>query len=102
MREEIIATIPQDDAEITLEVALVHTDTNDAYVELRHLVWGKGLGWSRQKTLRLEATAARALLRTLGQVRHRLALGSTATCARKVIPFPDVAATSAASKRRAI
>jgi hypothetical protein len=56
MREEIIATLPQDDAECTLEVAFVHTDTNDGHVELRHLVWGKGLGWYRQKTLRLEAS----------------------------------------------
>ena len=48
MREEIIATIPQDDAEVTLEVALVHTDTNHACIELRHLVWGgtsKNASW---------------------------------------------------------
>ena len=66
MREEIIATIPQDEAGVTLEVALVHPEAEDACIELRHLVWGKGLGWYRQKTLRLEAPAARSILRALG------------------------------------
>ena len=102
MREEIIAKIPQDDRATHLELALVHTDTNDACVELRHMAWGKGLGWYRQKTLHLEAPAAHALLRALGQVRHRLVPGGTTAAARKVIPFPDVAATSADSKRRAM
>ena len=100
MREEIIAMIPQGDGGTTLEAALVHTDTNDSCVELRHLAWGKGLGWYRQNTLRLEAPAARALLRALGQVRHRLAAGDAAAPAGKVIPFPVVAATPEGSKRR--
>ena len=102
MREEIIARIPQMDAGTTLEAALIHTDTDDACVELRHLAWGKGLGWCRQKTLRLEAPAARALLRALGQVRHRLVPGDAAAPAGKVIPFPGVAAVSQDSKRRAM
>ena len=102
MREEIIATIPQDDAEGTLEVALVQTDANDVYVELRHMAWGSGLGWYRQKTLRLEASTAHSLLRALGQTRHRLVGGGAAASGRKVIPFPDVDAISAESKRRAI
>ena len=101
MREEIIATIPQD-AEVTLEVALIHTDTNDACVELRHLVWGKGLGWYRQKTLRLETRAAHSLLRALGQVRHRLVPADKAASARKVIPFPGDARSPVETKRRAI
>lgn len=101
MREEIIATIPQA-GETTLEVALVYTDTEDASVELRRLVWGKGLGWCRQKTLRLEASAAHALLRTLGQVRHRLVPGDAVTSGRKVIPFPGGVVSSVESKRRAI
>lgn len=102
MREEIIATIPHDEAEGTLEVALVHTDTNGTHVEMRHLAWGKGLGWYRQKTLRLEASAAHALLRTLGQVRHRLVPGDAVTSGRKVIPFPGGVVSSVESKRRAI
>ena len=102
MREEIIARIPQDDRETTLELALVHTDSNDVSVELRHLAWGKDLGWYCQKTLGLEATAARALLRALGQVRHRLVPGDTSGSGGKVIPFPNVAATFASSKRRAM
>ena len=102
MREEVIATISQDDAEITLEVALIHTDTNDACVELRHLVWAQGLGWHQQKTLRLEAQAAHALLRTLGQVRHQLVPGGNAASARKVIPFPGNARSPVETKRRAI
>lgn len=102
MREEIIATIPQDDAETTLEAALVHTDANEPCVELRHLAWGKGVGWYRQKTLRLQAPAAHALLRALGQVRHHLVPGSATAQAGKVIPFPDVVAASEGPQRRAM
>ena len=102
MREEIIATIPHEDGETTLEAALVHSDTNEARVELRHLAWGKGLGWYRQKTLCLEARTAHALLRALGQVRHQLVSGNAAASGRKVIPFPDVTAIPADSKRRAM
>lgn len=102
MREEIIATISQDEAEVALEVALVHSETEDVCIELRHLVWGKGLGWYRQKTLPLEAAAARSLLRALGQVRHRLVPAGNAATAKKVIPFPETAPTSVESKRRAI
>ena len=101
MREEIIATIPQN-GETTLEVALVYTDAEDASVELRHLVWGKGLGWYRQNTLRLEAPAGHALLRSLGQVRHRLVPAGKVASARKVIPFPGDARSSVETKRRAI
>ena len=102
MREEIIATIPQDEAGVTLEVALVHPEAGDACIELRYLVWGKGLGWYRQQTLRLEAPAARSILRALGRVRHRLVPAGKTAAARKVIPFPEVVPTSVESKRRAI
>lgn len=102
MGEEIIARIPQDGSELTLEVALVHDDADGFQVELRHLVWGKGLGWYRQKTLRLEAQAAHSLLRTLGQVRHRLTPIGKGSSARKVIPFPGNARSPVATKRRAI
>ena len=101
MREEIIATIPQGE-EVNLEVALVHTDTNDASIELRQLVWGKGLGWYRQNTLRLEAAAAHALLRSLGQVRHRLVPTGNAASAGNVIPFPGVSPSLVETKRRAV
>lgn len=101
MREEVIATIPQDE-ELTLEVALVYTDTQDASIELRHLVWGKGLGWYRQNTLRLEAQAGHALLRSLGQVRHRLVPAGKAASVRKVIPFPGGTRSPVETKRRAI
>ena len=102
MREEIIATIPQANGETTLEVALVHSDANEARVELRHMAWGRGLGWYRQKTMLLDSPAAHALLRALGQVRHQLVSGDTTEPARKVIPFPDVSAIPARSKRRAM
>ena len=101
MREEIIATIPQA-GEVNLEVALVHTDAEDATVELRQLVWGKGLGWYRQNTLRLEAPAAHALLRSLGQVRHRLVPTGSVASAGNVIPFPGVGPSSVETKRRAV
>lgn len=102
MREEIIATISQDEADVTLEAALIHTEANEACIELRHLAWAKGLGWCRQKTLRLDAPAARALLRALGRVQHQLVPGDATAPVRKVIPFPGVATTPAESKRRAM
>ena len=102
MREEIIGRIPQDESELILEVALVHGDADDAHVELRHLAWGRGLGWYRQKSLRLEAPAAHSLLRALGQVRHRLVPAGKAASAGKVIPFPGSADVSVETKRRAI
>ena len=102
MREEIIATIPQDTAKVSLEVALIHTDTDDARIELRHLVWGRGLGWYRQSTLRLEAQSARSLLQSLKHVRHRLAPAGSAETGRKVIPFPDTLCASVESKHRAV
>ena len=115
MREEIIATIPQANGETTLEVALVHSDANEAQVELRHMAWGRGLGWIPARQLRqrglgpkihgtmlLDAPAAHALLRALGQVRHQLVPGDTTEPARKVIPFPDVSEIPARSKRRAM
>ncbi len=101
MREEIIATISQDEG-VNLEVALVYTAADDAAVELRHLVWGQGLGWYRQKTLRLEAQAAHSLLRALGQVRHRLVPAGDAASAGKIIPFPGVGPSPVETKRRAI
>jgi len=102
MREEIIARIPQDESELILEVALLHSEADNSHVELRHLVWGKGLGWYRQKTLRLETRAAHSLLRALGQVRHRLVPAAEAAAARKVIPFPGDDNALVEKKRRAM
>jgi hypothetical protein len=87
MREEILATIPQKQSDSVLEVVLVHNEDDRSRIELRHLVWGSGLGWYRQHTLTLEATAARALLRGLRQVWSRLGVQGEPPQESKVIPF---------------
>jgi hypothetical protein len=90
--EEIIATIPQESQDLMLEVALVHSGMGGSVVELRSLVWGTGLGWYRQSTLRLDKTAAQKLLSALGSVRRCLdpakpSMDSPRHEAR-VLPFP--------------
>ena len=87
MREEILATIPQQQSDAVLEVVLIVKENNRSCVELRQLVWGSGLGWYRQHTLTLETKAARALLRGLNQVRNRCEGNGNLSQERKVIPF---------------
>jgi hypothetical protein len=87
MREEILTTIPQQQSDSVLEVVLVVKENNRSCIELRQLVWGSGLGWYRQHTLTLEATAARALLRGLKQLRNRCGGDGDLGQERKVIPF---------------
>jgi hypothetical protein len=87
MHQEVVATVPQDNGETTLEVALVYDGAGGARLELRHLVWGAGLGWYRQQTLTLDGRAARALLGALGSVRHRLKPATMSHAEGKVIPF---------------
>jgi hypothetical protein len=87
MHEEVIAAIPQEGGDTVLEVALMHDGIGSAGVELRYLVWGSGLGWYRQYTFTLDSTAARALLRTLGAVQHRLGQKIANGQLSNVIPF---------------
>jgi hypothetical protein len=99
MHEEIIATIPQPPHEDTVvEVAIIYDTADHARVELRELTWADGIGWYRQKTLSLEAAAADALLKSLGQVRRHLHTHThTPDQARedcKVIPFPGARPSS--------
>jgi len=88
MREEIIGTIPQADGDKVLEVALMHDDTGQTEVELRYLVWGKGLGWYRQQTLTLDGTTASNLLCRLSSVRHRLRPKPDRRPEKNILPFP--------------
>ena len=87
MHQEVLATVPQNNGETALEVALVYDGAGGTRLELRHLVWGDGLGWYRQQTLTLDAMAARALLGSLGSVRHRLRPMTKSPGEGKVIPF---------------
>jgi hypothetical protein len=88
MREEIIGTIPQGDGDKVLEVALMHDDAGQTEVELRYLVWGKGLGWYRQQTLILDGTTASNLLCRLSSVRHRLRPKADRRPEKNILPFP--------------
>ena len=88
MHEEIIATIPQIQDDTALEVAMTYDAANRAWVELRYLTRANGIGWYRQKSLLLDATATDALLTSLGQVRRRLKTRDCVQEDSKVIPFP--------------
>jgi hypothetical protein len=86
-QDEILATIPQEGGDTALEVALTHNSLTEVSVELRFLVWGRGLGWYRQHTLRLNGTAARDLIRALGIVQRRVEDQQVASLGCKVLPF---------------
>jgi len=88
MHEEILARIPQGAPDCSLEVVLLHDSAGTCSIELRSLLWSAGLGWYCQHTLRLERTAARTLLRTLGHVQARLGPGEAPRQGRSIIPFP--------------
>ena len=88
MHEEILARIPQGTPDHSLEVVLLHDGAGTYSVELRSLLWSAGVGWYCQHTLRLERTAARALLHTLGHVQARLGSGEAPRQGRSIIPFP--------------
>jgi hypothetical protein len=87
-QDEILATIPQEGGDTALEVAMTHDSPNDVSVELRYLVWGRGLGWYRQHTLKLNGTAARNLIRALGIVQRRAEHQLVEGLGCKVLPFP--------------
>jgi hypothetical protein len=102
VREQVIATIPQERNNTVLEVVMVQRTVGSPEVELRTMIWGDGLGWYRQNTLILDQTGARKLLSALSSVRRRLEPARAARHANqdegKVIPFPDrqTSATEAA------
>lgn len=87
-QDEILATIPQEGGNTALEVAMTHNSANDVSVELRYLVWGRGLGWYRQHTLKLDGTAARDLIRALGVVQRRVEHQRVEGLGCHVLPFP--------------
>ena len=87
-QDEILATIPQEGGDTALEVAMTHNSPTDVSVELRYLVWGRGLGWYRQHTLKLNGTAARDLIRALGIVQRRMEDQLVEGLGCRVLPFP--------------
>jgi hypothetical protein len=87
-RDEILATIPQEGGATALEVAMTHDSPDDVSVELRYLAWGRGLGWYRQHTLKLDGTAARDLVRALGIVQRRVEHRLVEGLGSNVLPFP--------------
>jgi hypothetical protein len=102
MQENIIAAIPQGRTDTVLEVALIQGDSDNLGIELRCLAWGPGVGWYRQHTLKLDRTAARALLRAFGSVRSRLHKEPCAGPAKKVIPLPDTGRAQSAIRQQTL
>ena len=88
VHEEILAAIPQDQPGSRLEVVLIHEDPEHTRLELRHLLWGDGIGWYRLHTLQLGAPAVRALGRLLRQVQQRLDRSMMSGPGNTVLPFP--------------
>jgi len=86
--DEILATIPQEGGDTALEVVMTHNSLDGVSIELRYLVWGRGLGWYRQHTLKLNGTAARDLVRALGIVQRRVEDQLVESLGCKVLPFP--------------
>ena len=87
-KEEVLATIPQRGGDTVLEVVMIHDAIGATMVELRSLVWGNGLGWCRQHTLRLDGATARDLIQALGVVQRRVEHQAVDALAHKVLPFP--------------
>jgi hypothetical protein len=93
-QEEILAMIPQKGGNTALEVVMTHASPDEASVELRYLVWGNGLGWYRQHTLKLDGTTARDLIRALGIVQRRAEHQTVESLAHNVLPFPHARTVS--------
>jgi hypothetical protein len=102
MQENIITAIPQGSADTVLEVALIYGDSQDVHIELRYLVWGAGVGWYRQHTLKLDRTTAQALFRTLGYVRSCLAKLPLDGSAKKVIPLSSASRTQVTTQQQTL
>lgn len=92
MHEEVIATIPQEETDTLLEVVRVYESPGHPCITLRFYVWGNGVGWYRQHTLKLDEATARTLWRVLGRIQHRSGQ-YTAKGHSYVIPFPGVQRT---------
>jgi len=100
MPETIIASIPQEQDDTVLEVALIHDGATEPRVELRSLIWGTGLGWYRRQTLTMDGATARDLIRSLTQAHRRM--GGSAEFGRKVIPFPRPSVSQAPAEPQAM
>jgi hypothetical protein len=86
--EVVLATIPQETNETMLEVTMICETSGATIIELRSLVWGEGLGWYRQHTLRLNGTTARNLIQALGVAQRRVECQTSDILGPKVLPFP--------------
>jgi hypothetical protein len=87
-REEVLATIPQRGDDTVLEVVMTHDTLGATSIELRYLVWGNGLGWYRQHTLKLDGTTSRDLIQALGVVQRRMEHQAVESITHKILPFP--------------
>jgi hypothetical protein len=95
--EEVLATIPQRGDDTVLEIVMLHDTSGATTIELRYLVWGDGVGWYRQHTLKLDGTTARDLIQALGIVQRRMEHQAVESLGHKVIPFPRNHRQSAAT-----
>ena len=85
--EHLLSTVTGDTEHQRLDVVLSPTPTGEPELELRRLSWGKGVGWYRQSTLRLDPAEAEALLQTL-RTNCRAWRKSPERSGGKVLPFP--------------
>jgi hypothetical protein len=83
--QKILARLEGENVEEKIEV--IARRESPPILEIRSLRWGRGIGWYVQKTIPLDATQAKMLMRALR--------GSVVMSAKKigkgnVIPFPSV------------
>jgi hypothetical protein len=87
-QEKVLAMIPQRGNDTVLEVVMTRDTLGATTIELRYLVWGNGLGWCRQHTLKLDGTTARDLIQALAVVQRCMEHQVVESLAHKVLPFP--------------
>jgi hypothetical protein len=82
-QQKVLARLEGENVEETIEV--IAGEDNPPFLEIRSLRWGRGNGWYVQKTITLDATQAKMLMRAL---RGCVVMGAKKTGNGNVIPFP--------------
>lgn len=82
-KHKVLARLEGDNVEERIEV--IARNESAPVLEIRSLRWGRGIGWYVQKTIPLNATQAKMLMRAL---RGSVAISAKKTGKGNVIPFP--------------
>ena len=86
--EQLLSTVTADDKHSRLDLVLSPNDEGEPALELRRLSWGKGVGWYRQHTLRLDPGRSRSAVAQLTHQPQRVA-GRPSSAKRQGHPLSD-------------